>query len=235
MGDKIQLFFKVVKMKISIRLYFLYLTSMSSFAQFIGTSGGFSGLLGFSGDFNYGALGRRKRSTIRISAEPDTVLTSWKSDTEEISPVLDTLEIFNESDTMVSSQEPDNVKISREPDEGEPEYPYLVSFPFPSFNQSSFNQRSVKLFPFGLSFPWFSYSSSIEHSPEENSSAESEDTTPQTQDTAPKTSVEESTLPESQSLYSVLVPAWFQSLSPTNVSLHKVLFPFGSSFPFGGR
>merc|ERR1712227_1072399 len=135
-----------------------------------------------------------------------------------------------------------NVKISREPDEGEPEYPYLVYFTFPSFNQSSFNQRSVKLFPFGLGFPWFSYSSSIEHSPEENSSAESGDTTPQTQDTAPQiqdtapqTSVEESTLPESQSVYSVLVPAWFQSLSPTNVSLHKVLFPFGSSFLFGGR
>merc|ERR1712240_750512 len=111
MGDKIQLSFKVVKMKISIILYFLHLTSMSSFAQFIGTSGGFSGLLGFSGDYNYGALGRRKRSTNRISAEPDTVLTSWKPDTEETSPVPDIVEIFNESDTMVISQEPDNVKI----------------------------------------------------------------------------------------------------------------------------
>merc|ERR1712240_623382 len=187
MGDKIQLSFKVVKMKISIILYFLHLTSMSSFAQFIGTSGGFSGLLGFSGDYNYGALGRRKRSTNRISAEPDTVLTSWKPDTEETSPVPDIVEIFNESDTMVTSQESDNVKISHEPDEGEPENPYLVYFTFPLFNQSSFNQRSVNLFPFGLGFPWFSYSSSIEHSPEENSSAEFEDTTRQTTDTALQT------------------------------------------------
>jgi len=155
----------------------------------------------------------------KISAESDQETQTQTRGEESTAP--DTVELSQESDTVAISSKPDTEEITVKPDTVETlEYPYLVSFTFPSSNKRSFN-----LFPFGLGFPWFSLSSSIQHNPGEKIPAESD------QETQTRTPGEESTAHGSVSEYSV--PVWFQS--PTNVSLHKFLFPFGSRFPFGGR
>jgi len=159
------------------------------------------------------------KSGEKISAESDQDTVTQTPGEESTAP--GTLELSQESDTVAISSKPDTEDMTVKPDTVETlEYPYLVQFTFPSSNKRSFN-----LVPFGLGFPWFSSSSSIKHNPGEKISAESD------QETQTRTPGEESTAPESVSEYSV--PAWFQS--PTNVSLHKFLFPFGSSFPFDGR
>merc|ERR1711962_177421 len=211
---------KTVKMKISLIFIVLHFTSTFSFPQFggiFGEGGGFTCLGGKK--CYYGR--RRKRSSVEISEKLNTMETIPEPNNMEISLEADTVEISQEPVNVGISPELDTKEITVKPDSVKTsEYPYLVPFTFPSSDE-----RSINLFPFGLSFPWFSFSSSIQQNPGEKISAESD------QETQTRTPGEESTAHGSVSEYSV--PAWFQS--PTNVSLHKFLFPFGSSFPFGGR
>merc|ERR1712112_597298 len=215
-----------------------------------GGFGGFGGFQGFGGhrqnclgsQCNQNNFGRRKRAsdTVEISQdtdamEPDTVEVSKDTmeiyhdgDTVEISKDTDAVEISK--DTVETSHDDDTVDISRHPNTLVPtQVTYFTTqgdkqsgpFTFTSLTPSLSN-----LFPY-LGFPWFSYSSSVQHNPRAQTSAESD------VDSIPQSPPEETTAPESPQ-YNVFLP-WFQSLSPTNASLHNFLFPLESSFPFGGR
>merc|ERR1712002_130895 len=194
-----------------------------------GGFGGFGGFQGFGGhrqnclgsQRNQNNFGRRKRAsdTVEISKDTDAVEVSKEPDTVEIS-----------KDTVETSRDDDTVDISRHHNTLVPtRVTYFTTqgdkqsgpFTFTSLTPSLSN-----LFPY-LGFPWFSYSSSVQHNPRAQSPAESD------VDSIPPSPQEEPTAPESPQ-YNVFLP-WFQSLSPTNASLHNFLFPFGSSFPFGGR
>jgi len=222
-------------MKISFIFIFLHFTSTFSFPQFGGIFGEVGGKIGFTclgGKKCYNGR-RRKRSTVEISEKLNTMETLPDPSNLEISLEADTVEISQDPINVGISPEPNTEKITVKPESVKiPEYPYLVPFSFPSSDE-----RSINLFPFGLSFPWFSFSSSIQHRTGEKISAESDQETqtqaPDEESTAPNT-VEISQESETVAISSKLDTEDITVKQDTVVTLeHPYLVPF--TFPSSNK
>merc|ERR1712112_645403 len=196
-----------IEMKTLVILYLTLVTSTVPFPQFGGfggfgnsqncfgsrcnqnnglTFGGFGGFGGFQGfgghrynclaigHCNQNNFGRRKRASDTVEVSQDT--DAKEPDTVEISHDGDTVDISRHLNTLVPTQ------VTYFTTQGDKQ---SGPFTFTSLTPSLSN-----LFPY-LGFPWFSYSSSIQHNPRAQSPAESD------LDTISQSPLEEPTAPES--------------------------------------